>query len=124
VIVIFKACCHTIQRTVHWALEAENMFSDSIGVLGLDSDYARAVSKVKPWLSANKVNFTVFQDPTHEVINAMQIMAVPTIIILNQKGEEEFRSAGVFGGSGKTMEERLRKLPSSSYSTTGDRNGK
>jgi len=124
VIVIFKACCPTNQRAVRWALQTEKAFGDSVGVLGLNSDYARAISKVRPWLEANKVDFTVFQDPSHEVINALSIMAVPTIIILNSKGEEDFRSAGFFGGSGKVMEERLKKLLPLSSPTTGDENGK
>ncbi|RJP82712.1 MAG: TlpA family protein disulfide reductase [Candidatus Zixiibacteriota bacterium] len=110
VIVIFKACCPTNQRAVHWAVETEKTFGDSVGVLGLNSDHARSISKVKPWLEANKVDFTVFQDPSRVVIKALSIVALPTIIILNQEGEVVFRSAGFFGGSGKTLEERLRKL--------------
>jgi hypothetical protein len=122
VIVIFKSCCAMNQRAVHWVLQIEKVFGDSVGVLGINSDYARALSKVRPWLSANKVDFTVFQDPSHEVINTLSIIAVPTVFILNQKGEEDFESAGFFGGSGKEMEEHLRKLitQSSSAPVGGD----
>ena len=70
----------------------------------------RALSKVRPWLSANKVDFTVFQDPTHEVINALSIIAVPTVIVLDRNGLEDFRSAGFFGSGGKVVMEHLRKL--------------
>jgi hypothetical protein len=124
VVVIFKACCSSNNRAVRWALDTEKTFGDSVGVMGINSDYARALSKVRPWLSANKVDFTVFQDPSHEVINALSIIAVPTIIILNPKGEEDFRSAGFFGTGGKVMEEHLKKLLSFSSSNTGDPNGK
>ncbi len=124
VIVVFKACCATNRRAIRWALDAEKTYGDSIGVLGLNSDYARAISKVKPWLQACKVDFTVLQDPSHEIINALSIMAVPTIIILNSKGEEDFRSAGFFGGSGKVMDEHLRKILSSSALIPGDQYGK
>lgn len=110
VIVIFKACCATNQRALKWALEVEKIFGDSVGILGINSDNARAISKVKPWLAANRVDFTVFQDPTHEVINALSIIAAPTVIVLDAQGREDFRSAGFFGGSGKVMQEHLRRL--------------
>jgi hypothetical protein len=110
VIVIFKACCATNNRAVHWMNDTQKVFGDSVGFLGINSDMARALSKVKPWLSTNKVKFSVYQDPSHEVINALHIIAVPTIIVLNRSGAEDFRSAGFFGGKGDVIQEKLHDL--------------
>ncbi|MCX6640498.1 MAG: hypothetical protein NTW14_08470 [bacterium] len=119
VIVVFKTCCATNIRAVRWMNDTQKIFGDSVGFLGINSDMARSLSKVRPWLSANKVTFSVFQDPSHEVINALHIIAVPSIIVLNAAGGEDFRSAGFFGGRGDVIQEKLRKLLASETGSRG-----
>jgi len=109
-IVIFKACCASNRTAIRWAVSAHQAFGDSIAFWGIDSDHARSLSKVKPWLASQKVDFTVLQDPSHEIINALHIIAVPTIILLDKEGQEAFRLAGFTGVNQKYLNEKLEDL--------------
>jgi hypothetical protein len=107
VIVIFKACCASNRSAVRWAVEARERYGDQVGFLGVNTDYARSLSKVTPWLAAQKANFPVIQDPAHILLKEFRVIAVPTLIILNPEGEEIYALAGFRGINDKTIQEIL-----------------
>ncbi len=107
VIVIFKACCASNRSAVRWAVEARERYGDQVGFLGVNTDYARSLSKVTPWLAAQKTNFPVIQDPSHTLLKEFRVIAVPTLIILNPEGEEIYSLAGFRGVNDKIIRDVL-----------------
>lgn len=107
VIVIFKACCASNRSAVRWAVEARKRYGDQVGFLGVNTDYARSLSKVTPWLAAQKTNFPVIQDPSHITLKGFAVIAVPTLIILNPEGEEIYALAGFRGINDRDIDEKL-----------------
>jgi hypothetical protein len=110
VIILFKACCATNRQAMQWALRAQKTFGDSVHFVGINSDHARALSKVKPWLAGIGVDFTILRDPSHEIINELAIIALPSIIVLSGDGEQALRITGFMGGNGSSLDEKLAEL--------------
>lgn len=81
-----------------------------VNFVGISVDSPRNLSKVAPLAKSLGVKYPILLDPNSAFMNRVNVTALPTLIIVNNKGEEVYRHQGFQRGDDKQIEEAIKDL--------------
>lgn len=88
-----------------------SQFQDQgVNFVGVSVDSPRNLSKVAPLAKSLGVKYPILLDPNSAFMNRVNVTALPTLIIVNSKGEEVYRHQGFQRGDDKQIEEAIVDL--------------
>jgi len=110
VIIVFKACCTPNSMAMKWTVTMREKYSESFQPLGVDIDNQKSLPKARAWLESRKVDFPIFWDVNHEVVNLLGVQSTPAVLMINENGVEIYRSMWFGGNDTKEIETRIQEF--------------
>jgi len=102
-----KPCIKSIPKLI----ELSEKFKDSgVIFIGINEDSPRNSSKVKPFAHSLGITYPVLLDSDQELMNELLVNSLPTLIIINKKGEVVYTHIGYSSGDKVLLEEVINKL--------------
>ena len=80
-----------------------------LNVIGINTDGPRSISKVPPLTKALKVSYPVLSDINNELMQDLNISALPTLLLINKEGEIVYRHEGWALGDEAELNEQILK---------------
>ncbi len=102
-----KPCVRAIPKLVTLY---EKYKDQGVAFLGINVDGPRGLSKVLPVSRRLKINYPVLLDENNELMNELNVDAVPTLLIVNDKDEIVAIHKGYRPGDETAIDEEIRKL--------------
>jgi cytochrome c biogenesis protein CcmG/thiol:disulfide interchange protein DsbE len=103
--------CKPCQQSIPKIAELYDLYHEKgVAIIGISVDSPRNLTKVKPVSEALGINYPVLLDSNNELMGEMQVMVVPTLLILNSQDEIVYRHQGYRPGDEKVIAEELDKL--------------
>ncbi|RMG67224.1 MAG: TlpA family protein disulfide reductase [Calditrichaeota bacterium] len=84
--------------------------SKGVAVVGVNVDSPRNLSKVPPLVRQLGIGYTVLLDPNNELMDALHIQAVPTLLVVDSTGEIRYFHEGYRPGDETELTRFLDKL--------------
>jgi thiol-disulfide isomerase/thioredoxin len=84
--------------------------SRGIEFIGVNVDGPRNLSKVKPFANSMKISYPLVLDPDQQLVDRFIVTVFPTMIVLNEKGEEVFIHEGFNPGDEQLIRDEFEKL--------------
>lgn len=111
VISFFATWCKPCLRELNAIHEVYDEWQEETGVrlVAVSIDEGANSLKVKPLVQANDWAYEVLLDPNSDLKRALQVTLIPTIIVLNGKGEITYRHTGYTEGGERQILEQIRK---------------
>jgi len=81
-----------------------------VAFIGLNVDSPRNNSKIKSFVNAQRIEYTVLKDPNGSIQSMLSISNVPTLLIVNSEDRIIFRHQGYRSGDEKLIEEEIKKI--------------
>ena len=88
----------------------EEFASEEIAFIGVNIDGPRNQSKVKPFVYSLNVKYPIVLDPDQEIVEEFRVTVFPTLIIVDDKGDEVFVHEGFIPGDERLIKNELVKL--------------
>ncbi len=102
-----KPCVHAIPKLNDLYKEYD---SENVQFIGINVDGPRNLSKVRPFVQALGVEYPVLLDTDQEVMLRLNVSALPTLLIANNKNEIVYIHEGYQLGDEKLIHEEIEKL--------------
>jgi len=102
-----KPCLKALPELNRLSKEFEGQ---GVRFIGVSTDSPRNSAKVKPVALANRLEYPVLRDENSEFASRMNISAIPTLLILNAKGEIVYRHQGFAPGDGEILSAKIKEL--------------
>jgi cytochrome c biogenesis protein CcmG, thiol:disulfide interchange protein DsbE len=102
-----KPCVHAIPKLNELYKEYD---SENVQFIGINVDGPRNLSKVRPFIQALGVEYPVLLDTDQEVMLRLNVSALPTLLIVNNKDEIVYIHEGYQPGDEKLIHEEIEKL--------------
>ena len=102
-----KPCVHAIPK-LNELYKAYD--SEKVQFIGINVDGPRNLSKVRPFIQALGVEYPVLLDTDQEVMLRLNVSALPTLLIANNKDEIVYIHEGYQPGDEKLIHEEIEKL--------------
>ena len=83
---------------------------NSFRVLAISTDSPKSMSKVKSYIRAKKYTFLVGIDPNQEIAKKMNVLVMPTTLILNKDRKVSWYHQGFIPGDEKEIEAQIRAV--------------
>ena len=83
---------------------------NSFRVLAISTDSPKSMSKVKSYIRAKKYTFLVGIDPNQEIAKKMNVLLMPTTLILNKDRKVSWYHQGFIPGDEKEIEAQIRAV--------------
>lgn len=77
--------------------------------IAISVDSPKTASKVPSFVRARNLPFTILLDPEKKAYKKLQASEVPTLIVLNQKGEVIYRKSGFSPGDETPLQDLIAK---------------
>lgn len=94
--------------------ELQSLFSDfgdqGFTVLGINQDSPRSLSKVRSYVSGQRITYPVILDPSSKVFQKFNGQVIPLSLLFNQKGEIVYRHTGYLPGDELKLRAEIEKL--------------
>ena len=87
----------------------EEFSKQGVEFIGVNVDGPRNQSKVKPFSNSLNIKYPLILDPDQELVNDFNVVAFPTLIILDEKGKEVFVHEGFNPGDEILIKNELAK---------------
>lgn len=84
--------------------------NEGVQFIGLNIDSPKNDAKIKPFVKAHKILYPVLKDPNSQVASRLNIINVPTLLIINSKNEIVYRHQGYHSGDEHIIETEILKL--------------
>ena len=102
-----KPCVQLIPKLV----EIDNRYSEQgVRVLGVNIDDTRSINKVKPFTESLQVSYPILLDTDKELMDEMNVTAVPALVIIDAKGQILWQHEGFSLGDEELIERKLDEL--------------
>jgi len=79
-------------------------------ILGINQDSPKSVSKVRSYISSQKINFLVALDPNYQYLQKLNGQSIPYSLLFNKNGDIVYKSIGYLPGDEMRLEEEIQKL--------------
>ena len=83
---------------------------NSFRILAISTDSPKSMSKVKSYIRAKKYTFLVGIDPNQEIAKKMNVLLMPTTLILNKDRKVSWYHQGFIPGDEKEIEAQIRAV--------------
>lgn len=110
VIIVFKACCTPNSMAIKWIMSMREKYGDAFQPLGVDIDNQKSLPKARAWLESRKVDFPIFWDVDHEVVDFLGVQSTPAVLMVDENGVEIYRSMWFGGNDTKEIENRISEF--------------
>ncbi|UQY80158.1 Thiol-disulfide oxidoreductase ResA [Candidatus Hepatincola sp. Av] len=101
--------CPYCRQSLPWLEDMQNTFA-SQGLEVISVNFSDKKSNAKALITKNKYTFPVNYDENLALANMFQVVAVPTIILINQHGEVLVYQRGISPESEKVLKEKIATL--------------
>lgn len=81
-----------------------------LSIVGINQDSQKSVSKVKSFVSAQKIEYPIVLDTNNEVFSRLNGQVLPYSLLINKRGEIVFKHTGYNPGDERKIEEEILKL--------------
>ncbi|MCX7876951.1 MAG: TlpA family protein disulfide reductase [Melioribacteraceae bacterium] len=81
-----------------------------IGFVGINIDSPKSLSKVKSFISTQKISFPILLDPNSQILNSLNGQNIPYSLLINQNGEIIKIRTGYNAGDEKYIRKDLDDL--------------
>lgn len=111
VISFFATWCKPCLRELNAIHEVYDEWQEATGVklVAISIDEGANTLKVKPLAKSLEWKYEVLLDPNSDLKRALQVTLVPTVIVVNGKGEITYRHTGYTEGGETEILEQVRK---------------
>lgn len=111
VISFFATWCKPCLRELNAIHEVYDEWQEETGVklVAISIDEGANTLKVKPLAKSLEWKYEVLLDPNSDLKRALQVTLVPTVIVVNGKGEITYRHTGYTEGGETEILEQVRK---------------
>jgi len=79
-------------------------------IVGINQDSPKSVSKVRSYISSQKINFPVALDPNNQYLQKLNGQSIPYSLLFNGEGEIVYKSVGYLPGDEIKLEKEIQKL--------------
>lgn len=79
-------------------------------ILGINQDSPKSVSKVRSYISSQKINFLVAIDPNSQLLQKFNGQSIPYSLLINEEGEIIYKNVGYLPGDEIKLEKEIQKL--------------
>jgi thiol-disulfide isomerase/thioredoxin len=79
-------------------------------ILGINQDSPKSVSKVRSYISSQRINFPVALDPNSQYLQKLNGQSIPYSLLFNKGGEIVYKSVGYLPGDEVKLEKEIQKL--------------
>lgn len=79
-------------------------------ILGINQDSPKSVSKVRSYISSQKINFPVAIDPNSQLLQKFNGQSIPYSLLINKEGEIVYKNVGYLPGDEIKLEKEIQKL--------------
>lgn len=88
-----------------------NAYKDKgVGMIGLSVDSPRNVAKIGPFVRSMGIDYPVLLDLDQKLMGEYNVVAIPTLIVLNDKGEVLYKHTGYQPGDKTILKNKLESL--------------
>lgn len=84
--------------------------TEGVNFIGVSVDSPRNLAKVGPLAKSLGVRYPILLDPNSAFMNKMNVNSLPTLLILDNEGNEVYRHQGFTRGDESLIEEEIIKL--------------
>lgn len=88
----------------------EEYKNDGFTILGINQDSPRSVSKVRSYISSQKITFPVALDPNYRYLQKMNGQSIPYSLLFDSQGKIVYKHVGYLPGDEIKLEDEIRKL--------------
>lgn len=112
IISFFATWCKPCLRELGAINEVYADWQEETGVklIAVSIDQGQNANKVKPLVDGNDWEYEVLLDPNSDFKRAMEVQSVPSIFIIDGKGEIVYRHNGYITGGEEELIEKIRAL--------------
>lgn len=101
--------CPYCRQSLPWLENMQNTFAQQ-GLEVISVNFSDKKAKAQALINKNKYTFPVNYDENLALANMFQVVAVPTIILINQQGEVLVYQRGISPESEKVLKEKIASL--------------
>jgi thiol-disulfide isomerase/thioredoxin len=103
--------CKPCNKAIPELNKIYDLYKDKgVEIIGINCDGPRSVSKVAPLSKSLQIRYPVLLDINSELVNELNILAYPTLIIVNSKGKIVWIHEGFVTGDTETIISEIEKL--------------
>lgn len=81
-----------------------------LSIIGINQDSQKSVSKVKSFVSAQKIEYPIVLDTNNEIFNRLNGQVLPYSLLINKEGKVVFKHTGYNAGDERKLEDEILKL--------------
>ena len=79
-------------------------------ILGINQDSPKSVSKVRSYISSQRINFPVAIDPNSQLLQKFNGQSIPYSLLINEEGKIVYKNVGYLPGDEIKLEKEIQKL--------------
>ena len=79
-------------------------------ILGINQDTPKSVSKVRSYISSQRINFPIVIDPNSQLLQKFNGQAIPYSLLIDKNGEIVYKNVGYLPGDEIKLEKEIQKL--------------
>ena len=79
-------------------------------ILGINQDSPKSVSKVRSYISSQRINFPVAIDPNSQLLQKFNGQSIPYSLLINEEGKIVYKNVGYLPGDEIELEKEIQKL--------------
>ncbi|MBN1597370.1 MAG: TlpA family protein disulfide reductase [Bacteroidales bacterium] len=102
-----KPCVNSIPKLVELS---EKYDKEEVAFIGISVDSPRNISKVKPFTKSVGINYPILLDTKQEIMGELNVVAVPTLLIINSNKEIVYIHEGFAPGDEDVIEQEIKQL--------------
>lgn len=85
----------------------QTTWSGDLKVIGISIDSPRSMNKIKPYVTAMGVNYSILLDSDQDVSSDLNISAIPTLLLVDAEGTIVWTHEGYTLGDEKIIEQKI-----------------
>ncbi len=103
--------CKPCARAIPKLVALYDQYKDrGVQFIGISVDSPRNLPKVKPYVSTRGITYPILLDSNNELMSKLQITALPTVLVVNDKDEIVYVHRGYRPGDEKILQDEIDKL--------------
>ncbi len=83
---------------------------NGVNLISINADGPRSIAKVAPLVRSLGIKNIVLKDINNEVMNDLNVFQLPTLLLIDNKGQVVFRHEGYTEGDEKVIEMQIMKI--------------